>query len=121
MIGMIPGMGKAMKGIEMDDNAFKSVEAMIGSMTPYERANPDCMNYGRKMRIAKGSGNSLEEVNRIMKQFDQMRKMMKMMTGSKMGKNMRQSSPMPRPTSSIPASAARDSRSGQRPRASLTH
>lgn len=88
LIGMIPGMGKAMKGIEMDDNAFKSVEAMIGSMTPYERANPDCMNYGRKMRIAKGSGNSLEEVNRIMKQFDQMRKMMKMMTGSKMGKMM---------------------------------
>ena len=88
LIGMIPGMGKAMKGIDFDDNAFKAVEAMISSMTPYEREHPDCINYSRKNRIAKGSGNSIEEVNRIMKQFDQMRKMMKMMTGSKAGKLM---------------------------------
>ena len=88
LIGMIPGMGKAMKGIDFDDNAFKAVEAMISSMTPYEREHPECINYSRKNRIAKGSGNSIEEVNRIMKQFDQMRKMMKMMTGSKAGKLM---------------------------------
>lgn len=89
LIGMIPGMGKAMKGIDFDDNAFKAVEAMIRSMTPYEREHPDCMNYSRKNRIAKGSGNSIDEVNRIMKQFDQMRKMMKMMTGNKFGNLMR--------------------------------
>ena len=88
LIGMIPGMGKAMKGIDFDDNAFKAVEAMISSMTPYEREHPECINYSRKNRIAKGSGNSIDEVNRIMKQFDQMRKMMKMMTGSKAGKLM---------------------------------
>ncbi len=88
LIGMIPGMGKALKDIDMDDNAFKAVEAMISSMTPYEREHPDCMNYSRKNRIAKGSGNSIDEVNRIMKQFDQMRKMMKMMTGGKASKMM---------------------------------
>ena len=88
LIGMIPGMGKALKGIDFDDNAFKAVEAMISSMTPYEREHPECINYSRKNRIAKGSGNSIDEVNRIMKQFDQMRKMMKMMTGSKAGKLM---------------------------------
>lgn len=88
LIGMIPGMGKALKDIDLDDNAFKAVEAMIGSMTPYEREHPDCMNYSRKNRIAKGSGNSIDEVNRIMKQFDQMRKMMKMMTGGKASKMM---------------------------------
>lgn len=88
LIGMIPGMGKALKDIDMDDNAFKAVEAMISSMTPYEREHPDCMNYSRKNRIAKGSGNSIDEVNRIIKQFDQMRKMMKMMTGGKASKMM---------------------------------
>ena len=88
LVGMIPGMGKAMKDINIDDDAFKSIEAMIGSMTPYERSHPDCMNPSRKNRIAKGSGNSIDEVNRIMKQFEQMRKMMKMMTGNKMGKMM---------------------------------
>ena len=72
----------------MDDNAFKSVEAMIGSMTPYERANPDCMNYGRKMRIAKGSGTDIQAVNRLIKQFDQTRKMMKMVTNPKMAQMM---------------------------------
>ncbi len=88
LLGMIPGMGKAMKGLDFDDNAFKAVEAMISSMTPYEREHPDCMDSKRKNRIAKGSGNSMEEVNRIMKQFDQMRKIMKEMSGSKAGKLM---------------------------------
>ncbi len=88
LASMIPGMGKALKDIDIDDNAFKSVEAMIGSMTPYEREHPECFNTSRKMRIAKGSGNSIDEVNRITKQFEQMRKMMRMMTGNKMQKMM---------------------------------
>ena len=88
LLGMIPGMGKALKGLDFDDNAFKAVESMIGSMTPYEREHPDCINFSRKNRIAKGSGNSIEEVNRIIKQFDQMRKIMKDMSGSKAGKLM---------------------------------
>ena len=88
LLGMIPGMGKALKGLDFDDNAFKAVESMIGSMTPYEREHPDCINFSRKNRIAKGSGNSIEEVNRIIKQFDQMRKIMKDMSGSKSGKLM---------------------------------
>ena len=88
LVSMIPGMGKALKDIDLDDNAFKAVESMISSMTPYEREHPDCMNFSRKSRIAKGSGNSIEEVNRIMKQFDQMRKMMKMMTSNKASKMM---------------------------------
>ena len=88
LLGMIPGMGKALKGLDFDDNAFKAVESMISSMTPYEREHPDCINFSRKNRIAKGSGNSIEEVNRIIKQFDQMRKIMKDMSGSKAGKLM---------------------------------
>ena len=88
LVGMIPGMGKALKDIDLDDNAFKAVESMISSMTPYEREHPDCMNLSRKTRIAKGSGNSIDEVNRIIKQFDQMRKMMKMMTSNKASKMM---------------------------------
>jgi signal recognition particle subunit SRP54 len=88
LAGMIPGVGKAIKDIDIDDNAFKSVEAMISSMTPYEREHPEAINMSRKMRIAKGSGNSIDEVNRITKQFDQMRKMMRAMTGSKMNKLM---------------------------------
>lgn len=88
LAGMIPGIGKQLKNIDIDDNAFKSVEAMISSMTPYEREHPECINMSRKMRIAKGSGNSIDEVNRITKQFDQMRKMMKMMTGNKMASLM---------------------------------
>ena len=88
LAGMIPGVGKAIKDLDIDDNAFKSVEAMISSMTPYEREHPDVINMSRKMRIAKGSGNSIDEVNRITKQFDQMRKMMRAMTGSKMNKMM---------------------------------
>ena len=81
LASMIPGMGKALKDVDIDDNAFKSIEAIIQSMTPKERANPDIINQSRKLRIAKGSGTKIEEVNRLMKQFDQTRKMMKMVTG----------------------------------------
>lgn len=90
LASMIPGVGKAIKDIDIDDNAFKSVEAMISSMTPYEREHPECINMSRKQRIAKGSGNSIDEVNRVTKQFEQMRKMMHMMTGSKMAGAMKQ-------------------------------
>ena len=81
LVSMIPGVGKAVKDIDIDDNAFKNIEAIIQSMTPKERANPDIINQSRRQRIAKGSGTKIEEVNRLMKQFDQMRKMMRMMTG----------------------------------------
>lgn len=81
LAAMIPGMGKAIKDIDIDDNAFKGVEAIINSMTPKERANPDIINQSRRLRIAKGSGTKIEDVNRLMKQFDQTRKMMKMVTG----------------------------------------
>ena len=85
---MIPGVGKAIKDIDIDDNAFKSVEAIIYSMTPKERSNPELLNGSRRQRIAKGSGTSIQEVNRLIKQFDQTRKMMKMVAGGKMGKMM---------------------------------
>ena len=88
LASMIPGVGKQLKDVEIDDNAFKGVEAIILSMTPKERTHPEILNQSRKMRIAKGSGTNLQEVNRLIKQFDQTRKMMKMMTGSKMGKMM---------------------------------
>ena len=77
LASMIPGVGKAIKDIDIDDNAFKSVEAIINSMTPYEREHPECLNTSRRNRIAKGSGTSIVEVNRLCKQFDDMRKMMK--------------------------------------------
>lgn len=77
LMGMIPGMDKAMKGVEISDDAFKPVEAIINSMTPYERENPACLNGSRKERIAKGSGTSIVEVNRFLKQFDQTSKMMR--------------------------------------------
>ena len=86
LASMIPGVGKAIKDIDIDDNAFKSIEAIIYSMTPEERTNPAILNGSRRQRIAKGSGTNLQEVNRLLKQFDQTRKMMKMVTGSKMGK-----------------------------------
>ncbi len=73
---MIPGVGKAIKDIDIDDNAFKSIEAIIYSMTPYERTHPEGINGSRRQRIAKGSGTSLQEVNRLLKQFEQTRKMM---------------------------------------------
>jgi signal recognition particle subunit SRP54 len=90
LASMIPGVGKALKDVDIDDNAFKSVEAMIGSMTPYEREHPECINMSRKQRIAKGSGVSLDEINRITKQFEQMRKMMRQMTSPKMAQAMAQ-------------------------------
>jgi signal recognition particle subunit SRP54 len=81
LIGMIPGAGKAMKDIDIDDDAFKGIEAIIHSMTPAERSTPSMINSSRKKRIAKGSGTSVQEVNQLMKQFNQMSKMMKMMQG----------------------------------------
>ena len=84
LASMIPGVGKAIKDIDIDDNAFKSIEAIIYSMTPEERTHPEILNGTRRTRIAKGSGTSIQEVNRLLKQFDQTRKMMKMVTGSKM-------------------------------------
>lgn len=77
LMGMIPGMDKALKDVEVSDDAFKPIEAIIGSMTPYERANPGCLNGSRKERIAKGSGRSIVELNRFLKQFEQSAKMMK--------------------------------------------
>jgi len=87
LMGMIPGMGKAVKDIDIDDDAFKGIEAIIHSMTPKERRNPAIINSSRKKRIAKGSGSSVTEVNQLLKQFNQMAKMMKMMQGGK-GKAM---------------------------------
>ncbi|RDK89327.1 signal recognition particle protein [Marinirhabdus gelatinilytica] len=81
LIGMIPGAGKALKDVDIDDDAFKGIEAIIHSMTPEERSTPSVINGSRKKRIAKGSGTSVQEVNQLMKQFDQMSKMMKMMQG----------------------------------------
>ena len=89
LASMIPGVGKALKDVEIDDNAFKGIEAIIYSMTPAERSNPGLLNTSRRQRIAKGSGTSIQEVNRLIKQFDQTRKMMKLMTGSKMAGMMR--------------------------------
>jgi len=83
LMGMIPGMGKALKDVEVSDDAFKPIEAIINSMTPEERANPSLMNGSRKMRIANGSGTNIVEVNRFLKQFDQMSKMMKKVQGMK--------------------------------------
>ncbi len=91
LMGMIPGMGKALKDVDIDDNAFKSIEAIIHSMTPEERANPAILNGSRRKRIANGSGTEIQEVNRLIKQFDETRKMMKLMTtsgGQKMMKMM---------------------------------
>ena len=86
LAAMIPGVGKAIKDVDIDDNAFKGIEAIIKSMTPKERTNPEILNHSRRMRIAKGSGTNIQEVNRLIKQFDQTRKMMKMVTGTNMAK-----------------------------------
>jgi signal recognition particle subunit SRP54 len=80
LMSMIPGMGKAIKDIDIDENAFKGIEAIIQSMTPLERENPSVLNGSRRKRIAQGSGNEIQEVNRLIKQFDDTRKMMKMLT-----------------------------------------
>jgi len=92
LMGMIPGVGKAMKDIEVDDNAFRPIEAIIDSMTPFERENPDAIDQKRRIRIAKGSGTDINEVNKLMKQFGDMRKVMKQMSNpamaAKLMKNM---------------------------------
>ncbi len=80
LMGMIPGVGKAVKNLDIDDDAFKGIEAIIHSMTPEERANPSVMNGSRRKRIASGSGTSIQDVNRLLKQFDETKRMMKMMT-----------------------------------------
>lgn len=96
LVGMIPGVGKALKGVDIDDNAFKSIEAIISSMTPAERENPELLNGKRRDRIAKGSGTNIQEVNRLIKQFDDTRKMMKMMGDKKqMARMMSQMKNMP--------------------------
>ena len=89
LMGMIPGMGKALKGVDIDDDAFKGIEAIIYSMTPEERNNPKILNGSRRKRIANGSGTDIQEVNRLIKQFNETSKMMRMMSGGK-GKNMAQ-------------------------------
>ncbi|HNY52679.1 MAG TPA: signal recognition particle protein [Bacteroidales bacterium] len=83
LMSMIPGVGKAVKNLDIDDNAFKGIEAIIRSMTPRERANPGILNGSRRKRIAMGSGTTVQEVNRLLKQFDETRRMMKMMTSNK--------------------------------------
>ena len=88
LMGMIPGMGKAMKGVEIEDDAFKHIEAIIYSMSPEERANPGVINGSRKKRIAGGSGTSIQDVNKLIKQFDDMRKMMKLMSNKQNMMNM---------------------------------
>jgi signal recognition particle subunit SRP54 len=96
LVGMIPGVGKALKNTEIDENAFKSLEAIISSMTPAERENPDILTGKRRERIAKGSGTTVQDVNRLTKQFDDTRKMMKMMSSKDgMAKMMAQMKNMP--------------------------
>jgi len=80
LASMIPGVGKQIKDLDIDDDAFKSIEAIIHSMTPEERSHPEILNGSRRARIAKGSGTNVQEVNKLIKQFDETRKMMRMMT-----------------------------------------
>ena len=94
LAAMIPGVGKAIKDIDIDDNAFKGIEAIINSMTPKERTHPEIINQSRHNRIAKGSGTTIQDVNRLMKQFDNMRKMMKMVTGMNSSKMMQMAAAM---------------------------
>ena len=94
LAAMIPGVGKAIKDVDIDDNAFKGIEASINSMTPKERSHPEIINQSRRNRIAKGSGTTIQDVNRLMKQFDQMRKMMKMVTGMNNSKMMQMAAAM---------------------------
>ncbi|MGN0222141.1 MAG: signal recognition particle protein [Prevotella sp.] len=94
LAAMIPGVGKAIKDVDIDENAFKNIEAIINSMTPKERTNPEILNQSRRNRIAKGSGTNLQEVNRLIKQFDQMRKMMKMVTGMSNNRMMQMANAM---------------------------
>ena len=94
LAAMIPGVGKAIKDIDIDDNAFKGIEAIINSMTPKERTHPEIINQSRRNRIAKGSGTTIQDVNRLMKQFDNMRKMMKMVTGMNSSRMMQMAAAM---------------------------
>ena len=94
LAAMSPGVGKAIKDVDIDDNAFKSIEAIISSMTPKERTHPEIINQSRRTRIAKGSGTTIQDVNRLLKQFDQMRKMMKMVTGMNNSKMMQMAAAM---------------------------
>ena len=94
LAAMIPGVGKAIKDVDIDDDAFKSIEAIINSMTPKERSHPEIINQSRRLRIAKGSGTKLDDVNRLMKQFDQMRKMMKLVAGTSNSKMMQMAAAM---------------------------
>ena len=94
LAAMIPGVGKAIKDVDIDDNAFKGIEAMINSMTPHERSHPEVLNQSRRLRIAKGSGTNIQEVNRLIKQFDQTRKMMQMVTGANTSKMMQMAATM---------------------------
>ena len=89
LLSMMPGMGKALRDVEISDDAFKKVEAIMQSMTPYERANPDSLDGSRRKRLAAGSGNSIQEVNRFIKQFEDMKKMMRKMQGGGSAKMMR--------------------------------
>ena len=93
LAGMIPGVGKALKNVDIDDDAFKSIEAIIKSMTPKERENPAILNGSRRKRIAQGSGTTIQEVNRLLKQFDETRKMMKMFSGGNKMKNLMRNMP----------------------------
>ena len=96
LVGMIPGVGKAVKDMDIDDNAFKPIEAIIQSMTPFERENPDSINQSRRGRIAKGSGNNITEVNKLIKQFEDMRKVMKQFSNpAQMAKMMKGMPKMP--------------------------
>jgi len=93
LMGMIPGVGKAMKNMDIDDDAFKGIEAIIQSMTPHERANPKVLNGSRRKRLATGSGTSIQDVNKLIKQFDQTSKMMRMMGDKKKMAKMMQNMP----------------------------
>ena len=92
LLGMIPGLGKLTKNVEIGDDAFVPIESIIGSMTPYERRNPSCLNGSRRQRIAAGSGRTIQEVNRLIKQFEDTRRMMKAVSS----KNGKGGIPMPR-------------------------
>lgn len=96
LMGMIPGMGKALKDVDIDDDAFKQVEAIIGSMTPDERSNPSIINGSRRKRIAAGSGSTIQDVNRLLKQFEESRKMMRMFSNKGAMKNMMRNNPFAR-------------------------
>ena len=96
LMGMIPGMGKALKDVDIDDDAFKQVEAIIGSMTPQERSNPQLINGSRRKRIADGSGSTIQDVNRLLKQFEESRKMMRMFSNKGAMKNMMRNNPLAR-------------------------